>query len=152
MGIHEEVLGKISALDRNTAAREEFLAAVCRLLKQSFAHYDWVGYYLVDPAAERQLMLGPFEGEPTEHVRIPFGQGICGQAADRGTTFVIPDVSLESNYLSCSVHVRSEIVVPILKEGRVTGELDIDSHTPNAFGADDRELLEKVAEISARRL
>jgi L-methionine (R)-S-oxide reductase len=149
---YQAVLAKIVAENHKAQARDEFLSAVCRLLKDSFSYYDWVGYYLLDPHAERQLVLGPYQGEPTEHVRIGFGQGICGQAAEQGHTWIVPDVRRESNYLSCSVHVRSEIVVPILKDGRVVGELDIDSCTLDAFGPADRSLLESAAEISAKWL
>ena len=85
-------------------------------------------------------------GDPTIHVRIEFGQGICGQAAEREETFVIQDVSKEENYLSCSVNVKSEIVVPIFKDGKVVGEIDIDSHQLAPFSEVDRVYLEKLAE------
>ena len=125
------------------------LLAIARLLKNNVPYYDWVGFYLVDPEKERELVLGPYEGAPTEHTRIPFGQGICGQAAERKKTFVVQDVSKEENYLSCSINVRSEIVVPIFKEGKVVGELDIDSHQVDAYTDEDREFLEKLAELVA---
>jgi len=106
----------------------ERLQTICRLLRDGLEGYDWVGFYLVDPAADRSLVLGPYEGEPTEHTRIPFGRGICGQAAERGETVVVDDVSQESNYLACSTAVQSEIVVPVYHGGSLVGELDIDSH------------------------
>jgi len=125
------------------------LLAIAKLLKNNVPHYDWVGFYFLDPEKERELVLGPYEGAPTDHVRIPFGRGICGQAAERKETFLIQDVSKEDNYLSCSIHVKSEIVVPIFREGKVAGELDIDSHQVDVFTEDDREFLEKVAELVA---
>lgn len=125
------------------------LQRLCELLRAELAGYDWVGFYLVDPAAERTLFLGPFDGAPTDHVRIPFGKGICGQAADRGETFVIDDVSLESNYLACSTDVRSEIVVPIHYEGRLVGELDVDSNQQARFDPEHRSFLEAVAQSAA---
>ncbi|MGC9396667.1 MAG: GAF domain-containing protein [Anaerolineae bacterium] len=127
------------------SARDEKLDAICALLEREVAHYDWVGFYLVDPARERELVLGPFAGAPTEHTRIAFGQGICGQAADTEMTFVIQDVSQETNYLSCSPHVKSEIVVPIFKDGAVVGEIDIDSHALAPFTDADNAFLEQVA-------
>jgi len=136
----QEIVGVASG---NTAK----LLAIARLLKNNVPHYDWVGFYLVDPEKKKELVLGPFEGAPTEHTRIPFGRGICGQAAERGETVLIQDVSREDNYLSCSINVRSEIVVPIFREGKVAGELDIDSHQVDAFTNEDREFLEKVAEL-----
>lgn len=129
--------------------RDAKLYAICALLEQEVAHYDWVGFYLVDPARERELVLGPFVGAPTEHTRIAFGQGICGQAADTEMTFVIQDVSQETNYLSCSPHVKSEIVVPIFKDGVVVGEIDIDSHALSPFTDADNAFLEQVAALVA---
>ena len=130
-------------------ARDEKLHAICTLLEREVAHYDWVGFYLVDPARERELVLGPFVGAPTEHTRIAFGQGICGQAADTEMTFVIQDVSQETNYLSCSPHVKSEIVVPIFKDGAVVGEIDIDSHALAPFTDADDTFLKQVAALVA---
>jgi len=125
--------------------RERKLARVCYLIEGTLDGYDWVGFYLVDPANPDMLVLGPFAGAPTEHVRIRIGQGICGQALATKETFVVPDVTKEANYLACSADVRSEIVVPIMRGGRRLGELDIDSHTINAFGGEDRGFLEAVA-------
>ena len=111
-----------------------------------------MGFYLTDPNAERELVLSPFAGAPTEHVRIPFGHGICGQAAERKQTFIVPDVAAETNYLSCSPMVKSEIVLPILKQGEILGELDIDSHTIDAFSEEDRTFLLKVCYAVSRLL
>jgi len=144
------LLNKISEMVTwNGADRDEKLHAICALLEKDVAHYDWVGFYVVDPAQERELVLGPFAGAPTEHTRIAFGQGICGQAADTEMTFVIQDVSREANYLSCSPHVKSEIVVPIFKDGAVVGEIDIDSHALAPFTEADNAFLERVATLVA---
>lgn len=131
-------------LDRN-----EKLQAICELLHDGVDYYNWVGFYLVD-APKAELVLGPFAGEPTEHVRIPFGRGICGQAAERKEAFTVEDVSKESNYLSCSPRVQSEIVVPILRNEQVVGELDIDSHVPSAFGQEDVQLLEGICSVVSK--
>jgi len=134
------------------STRDDKLHAICALLEREVAHYDWVGFYLVDPARERELVLGPFVGAPTEHTHIAFGQGICGQAADTEMTFVIQDVSQETNYLSCSPHVKSEIVIPIFKDGAVAGEIDIDSHALAPFTDADNAFLEQVATLVAALL
>jgi GAF domain-containing protein len=147
--LFEDLLKHIAAITARPGTREERLQDVCRLLKREVAHYDWVGFYLVDPASPRELVLGPFDGAPTDHARIAFGQGICGQAAEREDTFVIQDVARETNYLSCSPHVKSEIVVPIFKDGAVEGEIDIDSHALAPFTPQDREFLEKTAQVLA---
>ena len=130
-------------------ARDEKLHAICTLLEREVAHYDWVGFYLVDPARERELVLGPFVGAPTEHTRIAFGQGICGQAADTEMTFVIQDVAQETNYLSCSPEVKSEIVLPIFKDDELVGEIDIDSHELAPFSDIDNDLLELICNMVA---
>ncbi len=130
----------------NPQDMEQTLQKVCVILSERIPYYNWVGFYLVESPEKQELVLGPYVGEPTEHVRIPFGQGICGQAADRKATFVVQDVSQESNYLSCSVAVQSEIVVPIMKGDRVLGELDIDSHELAPFSEVDRRYLEQLCQ------
>lgn len=139
-----------SVLDPSLLPRER-LQRLCDFLKERVPHYDWFGFYIAR-RSERLLDLGPFAGEATEHVLIPFGRGICGQAADSGGTFVVDDVSAASNYLACSLKVKSEIVVPVFAPSRqevsrqeVAGEIDIDSHAPRAFSPEDRAFLERLA-------
>jgi L-methionine (R)-S-oxide reductase len=135
---------EVSAAEK--AAKSKLLD-ICRILKTNIAHYDWVGFYLTDLEAERELVLGPYTGVPTEHTRIPYGKGICGQAADKKQTFIIQDVALEDNYLSCSPEVKAEIVLPIFKNGEIVGELDIDSHHIAPFTAEDQLFLAEVCSI-----
>jgi GAF domain-containing protein len=125
---------------------QERLQALCAFLHDRVPHYDWFGFYIAR-RSESLLDLGPFAGENTEHVLIPFGRGICGQAAASRETFVVDDVSAASNYLACSLKVKSEIVVPVLDpvSGDVGGEIDIDSHEVAAFGPEDRAFLERLA-------
>ena len=92
------------------------------------------------------LELGPYVGEETDHTRIPFGKGICGQAADTLKTFVVQDVAKADNYLACSLHVKSEIVVPIMKGEQFVGELDIDSHTKDAISDELQILCERICD------
>lgn len=121
------------------------LQAVCDLLRASDPRFGWVGFYLVDPAEEGVLVLGPFSGKPTEHVRIPFGAGVCGRAASTRSTILVDDVSADPGYLACSPTVESEIVIPVLHEGRLVGELDIDSDSRAAFTRGDAAFLERLA-------
>jgi len=123
---------------------QEFCVAV---IAERLSYYDWVGFYMLDPGDQSVLVLGPYRGTPTEHVRIPVTEGICGVAVARGETVVVEDVSADPRYLACSLETKSEIVVPIKANGRIVGEIDIDSHTLNAFGADDRSFLENCAEV-----
>ncbi len=124
--------------------RNEKLQEICRLLEDQVDVFDWVGFYLVAEDEDRMLELGPYIGEETDHVRIPFGTGICGQAAETLDTFVVQDVSKAGNYLACSVDVKSEIVVPIMKGEQFVGELDIDSHTKGAITPELRRLCEEI--------
>jgi L-methionine (R)-S-oxide reductase len=92
-------------------------------------------------------VLGPFAGAATPHTRIPVTEGICGAAVALGETVVVDDVNSDPRYLSCSIETKSEIVAPIRAHGRIIGEIDIDSHTAAAFGAEDRAFVERCAEI-----
>ncbi len=152
MNNFEEIFEQIKKIIEGEFERDKKLLEICRVLKERVKHYDWVGFYLVDGEKENELFLGPYAGEPTEHVRIPFGKGICGQAAERKETFVVQDVSKETNYLSCSPEVKSEIVVPIMKEGKILGELDIDSHSLAPFTDGDREFLENICRLISEKL
>ena len=116
-------------------------------ISQRLAHYNWTGFYMLDPDDSETLVLGPFVGAPTEHVRIPVSQGICGAAVATGETVIVDDVAADPRYLSCSIDTRSEIVVPIYVRGRVIGEIDIDSHDPAAFTDSDRTFLEEAARV-----
>jgi GAF domain-containing protein len=122
-------------------------ARVVELLHRRFPHYSWVGIYWV---AGRDLILGPWAGpEATEHTRIPIGTGVCGAAAASGRTEIVPDVSTDPRYLACFTSTRSEIVVPIVNDTSVVGEIDIDGTALAAFGRADQEFLEAVAALLA---
>ena len=125
------------------------LQQVCDYLLENIENCDWAGYYLVDPFCDKDLFLGPYAGDPTEHTRIGFGEGICGQAAASGKTFIIADVKIESNYLSCNPEVRSEIVIPVFYDKALIGEIDLDSHVQDGFNEDDRSLLEWLADLTS---
>ncbi|MGE8432113.1 GAF domain-containing protein [Chryseobacterium joostei] len=120
---------------------EEKLEKVCHLLDQEISYFNWTGFYFKNGDKD-ELILGPYVGAPTDHTIIPYGKGICGQVAVSNETFVVPDVHKESNYLSCSIDTKAEIVVPIFKDGKNIGQIDIDSHTVDPFTNEDRELLE----------
>jgi L-methionine (R)-S-oxide reductase len=135
---------EVEAILTAPAEKEKILKRICKLLADRVDYYDWVGFYIVE-GSNKILVLGPFVGAPTEHVRIPFGKGICGQAAEVEETVIIQDVTKVANYLSCAPDVQSEIVVPIFDgEGRIAGELDIDSHELAPFSFHDREFLEYI--------
>jgi L-methionine (R)-S-oxide reductase len=143
---------RIDEVLKTNLGKNEKLSAVCKLLKENVSYYNWVGFYLVNPKKQGELLLGPYVGEPTEHVKIPFGKGICGQAAETRKTFIVQDVSRETNYLSCNPHVKSEIVIPIFKRETIIGELDIDSHTLSPFTKEDEAFLKNTGEMVAKIL
>lgn len=117
------------------------------LIAEHLPHYNWVGFYMLDPNDSNVLVLGAFRGAPTEHVRIPVSEGICGAAVAQNATVIVDDVASDPRYLACSLETKSEIVVPIRAHGAVAGEIDIDSHTHSAFSADDRSFLEECAAV-----
>lgn len=117
------------------------LQKICQLLDQEIPYFNWTGFYFRNGDRE-ELILGPYVGAETDHTVIPFGKGICGQVAVSNETFVVPDVHEQDNYLSCSIDTKAEIVVPIIKDGKNIGQIDIDSHQLNPFTEEDRELLE----------
>ena len=131
-------------IGQESYTRDQKLQHICELLEEEIEVFDWVGFYLVDPDADRELVLGPYVGEETDHTRIPFGKGICGQAAETNETFVVQDVSKADNYLACSIHVKAEIVVPVKKNGEFVAELDIDSHTKDSLTDEHRQILESI--------
>jgi GAF domain-containing protein len=139
--------GEIEAFAREAPSLAALQQFVVERMAASLEHYDWVGFYMLDAEKPETLVLGPFVGAATEHVRIPFSQGICGAAVARGTTIVVDDVTTDPRYLACSIETRSEIVTPIRARGRIVGEIDIDSHAAAAFGAEDRAFVERCAEI-----
>ncbi len=143
-GHYESLFNTAGQIVREDCRADVRLKKICKLLSSSVAHYDWVGFYITEPG-HRELVLGPYVGSPTDHIRIPFGRGICGQAADVKNTVLVQDVSQESNYLSCSIHVRAEIVVPVIRKDLVVAEIDIDSHTSSPFTEEDERFLSALA-------
>ncbi len=129
----------------------ETLTEICKVLKAGISYYDWVGFYFANPEAQT-LHLKAFAGTPTEHTTIPFGKGICGQVAVSNENFVVPDVSEQDNYISCGLDIKSEIVVPLFKDGKNIGQIDIDSHSADPFSPEDERFLEWVNEEVAKAL
>jgi L-methionine (R)-S-oxide reductase len=132
-----ETAGKLTAL-------QDFIVEI---IPGRLTYYNWTGFYMLDPNDPEILVLGPFRGAPTEHVRIPVNQGICGAAVAQNDTVIVDDVASDPRYLACSLETRSEIVVPIRAHGEVIGEIDIDSHDLAAFSPADRQFLEECAAI-----
>jgi GAF domain-containing protein len=124
----------------------ELQQSIAELLAHSFPHYNWTGFYMLDPNDPEVLLRGAYVGEEA-HLRILITEGICGAAVVLGETIIVDDVNADPRYLSCSIQTESEIVVPIFVHGKVAGEIDIDSHALAAFTEADRIFLEEVARI-----
>jgi L-methionine (R)-S-oxide reductase len=145
-----KILQQFEDLFTNGGERNDILLKTCKLLKDNIYHYDWVGFYILDQESQ-QLILGPYVGKPTDHTVIPVGRGVCGQVAKTRAIKLVQDVSQDENYLSCSVDVQSEIVVPVLKNDAFVAEIDIDSHSTAPFSESDKDFLTaicaKIAQI-----
>lgn len=140
---------KILTIISDSENIDNSIQGICDLLENEISYYDWVGFYFKNGNKE-ELKLAQFTGEPTEHTIIPFGKGICGQVAVSNKNFVVQDVNEQENYISCGWKVKSEIVIPIFKNGENVGQIDIDSHTVNPFTIQDEKLLEFVCEQVAK--
>ena len=139
----ESILQSVDDILEMENERETILLKICELLKNEVYHYDWVGFYLLEQ--NNMLVLGPYVGKPTDHTHIPVGKGVCGQVAESGLTMIVQDVTQMENYIACSLDVQSEIVAPVIKEGKFVAEIDIDSHSPAPFSEKDQILLEAIA-------
>ena len=139
------LLQSVDEIIQGAKTNNEIFLDISTLLVENVPHYNWVGFYLVDESGEN-LVLGPYVGAPTDHTKIAFGKGICGQVAISEVSRIIQDVTHEDNYLSCSSNVRSEVVFPIKKDGKFVAELDIDSHALSPFTDQDTQLLEAVCQ------
>lgn len=135
---------------------DALLRHAVRRIKSSDSRFDWVGVYLVRdlPGEEegQELWLHNYLGAPTEHARIPVGQGICGTAVAEARNINVPDVSKVENYLSCNPDVISEMVVLIRAGSQIFGQLDLDSESKNAFKDADEQALQLVADKLAEQM
>lgn len=119
------------------------LGSAVRYVASLSSKFNWVGVYVLKG---KTLELGPYIGEPSGHTRIRVGQGVCGTAVAENADQNVPDVRARENYLSCSLETRSELVVLVRdRRGKIKGQIDIDSHVPGAFGAEEEQAVKKIA-------
>lgn len=138
---YENLIPQLKALvegEQNSIAN---LANITAALKETF-NFFWVGFYLVDGD---ELVLGPFQG-PIACTRIRKGKGVCGAAWQQEQTLVVPDVDAFPGHIACSSLSKSEIVVPIMKNGNVVGVLDVDSENLNTFDENDALYLNQICQ------
>lgn len=130
--------------------RKRIIDYTVKFLNEKVSTYNWVGIYMVHG---EDLVLEGWQGpEETEHTKIKIGEGICGLAAREQFTVIVPDVAKDPRYIACFPETKSEIVVPIFKDGVVIGEIDIDSDFINPFDDKDKQFLEHIANFIGRRL
>lgn len=146
----QPILAEIEAFSQSAEDLASLQRFIVALIPSRLPYYNWTGFYMLDPDDPNTLVLGPFQGAPTEHISIPVTEGICGAAVAQGETVIVDDVNADPRYLACSIETRSEIVVPIRANGKIIGEIDIDSHDLSAFREADRTFLERCAEIVGR--
>lgn len=137
------LLAQLEALIDGETSATANLANASALLNQYLDDINWVGFYLADGD---ELVLGPFQGMPA-CVRIPFGKGVCGTSAQSQRTLRIDDVHSFPGHIACDAASNSEIVIPLIKEDRVLGVLDIDSPLHKRFNDDDQALLESFCRV-----
>ncbi len=141
---YQTLLPQIKALIEGEPDMVANLANICAALKEQFG-WLWVGFYLVKSfgSAQDELVLGPFQG-PVACTRIQKGRGVCGSAWQQAKTLIVPDVEKFPGHISCSSLSKSEIVVPIIHNGKVTAVLDVDSELLNFFDETDKKYLEEI--------
>lgn len=140
---YRELQGQVTALlagERNALAN---CANMCALLYEAVPNLNWAGFYFLQG---RELVLGPFQGK-VACVRIALGQGVCGTAAERRETLIVPDVDAFPGHIACDAASRSEIVVPLIQDGQLLGVLDLDSSQLNRFDQDDSQGLSGIVAI-----
>jgi L-methionine (R)-S-oxide reductase len=142
---YRELVPQVAALVEGEPDLIANLANVCAALRECVASASWIGFY-----ARRgdELVLGPFQGK-VACVRIAIGKGVCGTAAARRQTVIVDDVNAFPGHIACDSGSRSEIVVPVIRDGEVVAVLDVDSYELAAFDERDAHGLEEIARIVA---
>ena len=147
--MHKKLLREFEELARAVPNVTTLMERIAQRLHEEMARYNWVGFYLVDPADPGVLVVGPFVGSFTPNARIPLNVGLCRAAASTGQSVVVDDVSKDSRYLAGSPLVKSEIVVPIFVKKKLAAELDIESYFSSTFSKSEQGFTEACALIVA---
>jgi L-methionine (R)-S-oxide reductase len=138
-----ELAGELAALIAGEPDLVANTANMAALVYFRLPELNWAGFYF---AREGELVLGPFQGKPA-CVRIAWGKGVCGAAAARGKSIVVPDVDAFPGHIACDATSRSELVVPLVAAGRVVGVFDLDSPHPGRFDDEDRAGCERLIAV-----
>ena len=143
------MVAEVNALASRAGSAVELMAQIAEKLNRSLVRYNWVGFYRLEDRANSEpvLVRGPHAGTIATFLEIPLSRGVCGAAAHSGETIILNDVAEDRRYISRDLSTRSELVVPYFVNGRAVGIMDVNSHFPQAFTADDRMLCETVAHL-----
>jgi L-methionine (R)-S-oxide reductase len=146
-----EVVKELQEMRDNGFLSDALMRQAVKRIAAADERYDWVGIYLLNDE-EDELWLHNYVGDPTEHAKIAVGQGVCGVAVEEKANQNVPDVSKVENYLACSPHVQSELVVLIRAGDEIFGQIDLDSEEPAAFAEEDEESIQAVADKLAEQI
>lgn len=146
-----EVIKGLQEMRTSGYLSDAIMRNAVKSIEASDDKFNWVGIYLLNPE-EKVLWLHNYVGQPTEHARIDVGQGVCGTAVAEEKNQNVPDVSKVENYLACSRRTKSELVVLIRAGSEILGQIDIDSHTPNAFAGDEEDQIQAIADKLAEAI
>jgi L-methionine (R)-S-oxide reductase len=141
--LYRDLAAQLAALIAGEPDRVANAANMAALIYHGLPDLNWAGFYFTQGG---ELVLGPFQGRPA-CVRIPWGSGVCGAAASRATSVLVPNVHEFPDHIACDPVSQSELVVPLIEDGRVTGVLDLDSPLLNRFDADDQAGCEHLVRI-----
>jgi L-methionine (R)-S-oxide reductase len=148
----EELLLEFQGFAITAPTIQSIMQRVAQRLHEKMTRYNWVGFYVIDPADPNILLVGPYVGSFAPNVRIPLHTGLCGAAASSGQVVVVDDVSSDPRYLAGSSLVKSEIVVPIFAKNKLRAELDIESYFPNTFAKSEQAFVEACATVVGKYL
>ena len=146
-----EVVSELQAMRDDGFLSDALLRHAVKKISRSDDRFDWVGVYLLNDE-QTELWLHNYTGSPTEHAKIPVGQGVCGTAVATGSNQIVDDVSKVENYLACDPLVKSEMVVLIRAGDQIFGQIDIDSEAEAAFTSDDEAGVQGIADKLAEQL
>jgi GAF domain-containing protein len=148
----KELLQELQKYAASAPTSKALMEQIAKRLHENMARYNWVGFYLVDPADAGYLIVGPYAGSFTPNARIPLSKGLCGAAASSGQVVLVQDVTKDPRYLAGSNLVKSEIVVPIYVKKKLAAELDIESYFADTFVKSEQDFIEGCARTLAEYL
>ncbi len=147
-----DILQELQSTATSAPTPKAVMESIAKRLHEKMTRYNWVGFYLVDPADSGYLIVGPFAGSFSPNARIALGNGLCGAAATTGQVIVVQDVTKDPRYLAGTSMVKSEIVVPIVVNKKLAAELDVESYFADTFTREEQEFVEACADVVRKQL